>query len=342
MSKMTKNVMIKEMIQKILILNLSLVFMFFFVFGANFALAQIKNTDIVLEISPKNPAPNQSVRAIVNTSTTDLKKAYISWSVNGEKLSAGIGRDSFSFNMGSGTSFTELAVTIDMTNGQSVVKTINISPAEVDLLWEAYNSYVPPFYRGKALVASEGTYKVVAMPSVSGTNGKISSNNLSYAWKKNYKAQPDDSGWGKRFLILKHSYIDTSYQISVEVSDVLGKINASSRITLAPSSAKIVFYRVDPVLGIKMENAIEDGHKISKGGETIIAVPYFVTPKNLNSLDLEFKWLVGGIELITTTPRNLITVIPEEGKPGTSVINLNVENIRNLFEGVTEEVIVSF
>src|SRR3989338_1079107 len=298
MSKMTKNVMIKEMIQKILILNLSLVFMFFFVFGANFALAQIKNTDIVLEISPKNPAPNQSVRAIVNTST------------------------------------------IDMKNGQSVVKTINISPAEVDLLWEAYNSYVPPFYRGKALVASEGTYKVVAMPSVSGTNGKISSNNLSYAWKKNYKAQPDDSGWGKRFLILKHSYIDTAYQISVEVSDVLGKINASSRITLAPSSAKIVFYRVDPVLGIKMENAIEDGHKISKGGETIIAVPYFVTPKNLNSLDLEFKWLVGGIELITTTPRNLITVIPEEGKPGTSVINLNVENIRNLFEGVTEEVIV--
>ena len=52
--------------------------------------------------------------------------------------------------------------------------------------------------------------------------------------------------------------------------------------------------------------------------------------------------MVGGIELITTTPRNLITVIPEEGKPGTSVINLNVENIRNLFEGVTEEVIVSF
>ncbi|MBP9715465.1 MAG: hypothetical protein KBD52_03200 [Candidatus Pacebacteria bacterium] len=328
------------MTHKMLILSLSLVFVF--VLTANTTYAQIKNTDITIDISPTHPAPNQNVKASLNTFVTDLNKAYISWSVNGQKLSSGIGQDTFSFDMDGSTASTQLTINIDTTDGQSISKIVNISPADMDLLWEAYDSYVPPFYKGKTLVSKEGTYKVVAIPSVSSNSGKVNSSNLSYAWKKDYKAQQDASGWGKRFFIYKNSYLDRTNTISVEVSDILGNVSTSKSITLQPTTPKIVFYKKDPTSGINLGMAIEDGHEVSKEGETLIAIPYFISPKNLNSNNLQFNWKIGGEDFYTNVPRNQLGITPEKGVTGSTTISLDVENTTNLFEGAEKQILVNF
>ncbi len=304
--------------------------------------AQLRNTDMVLTISPPYPAPLQNVEAKISTAVTDLEKAYISWSLNGQRMASGVGKKIFSFEIGADAVDVELVVSVETVDGQSVVKSIRIKPAEIDILWEAVDSYAPPFYRGKTLVAKEGTFKVAAMPSVVSLSGKISSNNLSYAWQKDNKAQQSASGWGKRSFIFNNSYLDRANQINVKVSDIEGNINTAGKIVIAPFNPKIVFYRMDKSLGMITETALQDGFEVKEGGETIAGIPYFINPDNLNSGDIEYSWKVGGEDIYTVNPRYQVSLVPESGKSGSSTLRLYVENTRNLFEGVSKTINVRF
>ncbi|MEK7088938.1 MAG: hypothetical protein AAB913_02300 [Patescibacteria group bacterium] len=326
------------MIKKYLILTLILII----VSTGFFANAQIRNTDVVLSISPENPNPKQNVNAILSSHVINLDKANISWSINGENLSGGIGKKSFSFKMGDIGVPIVLSITIDTIDGQSVSKTMTITGAEVDILWEAYDSYTPPFYKGKTLVPSQGMFKVVAMPNLINQSGKVNMSNLSYIWKKDGKVQSDSSGWGKNYFIFQNSYLDKENVAEVKASDISGETNASGKIILRTISPKIVFYKNDPLLGVKWETALNNGFAINSNGETITTEPYFFSPKNINLSDLTFDWFLSGEKIQTPTPKNTISIKPEVGQSGGATIKVVINNINTLFQSMTKQINVSF
>lgn len=302
--------------------------------------AQVKGSDVVLAIFPEHPATNQNVQAKLDTFVIDLKKAYISWSVNGQRLSGGIGRDTFSFDIGPGGAQSELSVSIETIDGQSIVKNLYVSPLELDILWEAHNSYTPPFYRGKTLISKEGEYKVSAVPSTG--NSITGTKNFSYAWSKDGNAQLGSSGWGKSSFTFKNTYLDRTNTIEVKVSDILNKFSGSKNITLEAGSSKVLFYKVNKDIGILTNVAIEENFEIKKEGETIAAIPYFINTQNLEDSNILFKWKVGGQNVLTEEPRNQISIVPESGKKGFSTLGLTVENTRNLFQGIGKTINVRF
>lgn len=302
--------------------------------------AQIKESDVILEIFPEHPAANQNVQAKVATFSTELKKAYISWSVNGQRLSGGIGRDTFSFDVGAGGTDSELSVSIETTDGQSLEKSIRVSPLELDVLWESPKSYTPPFYKGKALISKEGEYKISAMPSIG--NSISGTKNFSYTWTKDGNVEVSKSGWGKSSFSFKNTYLDRNNTVKVEVSDILNKFSGTKSITLEPSNPKIVFYKVDKKLGLIENQSINDEFFIKKDGEIIVAIPYFINTTNLNDEIIKFNWKIGEQDAQTVTPRNQINVTPESGKNGSSTIGLTVENTQNLLPGVNKTIKVSF
>ena len=257
--------------QLILILILIIAFTGFFAH----TYAQVRDTDIILSVSPENPNPNQNVTATLSSYSIDLDKANISWSVNGQETSMGIGKKSFYFETGDVGSSSVLSATIDTVDGQSISKTMTITPAGVDMLWEGYDAYTPPFYKGKALTPSQGSFKVVAIPSLVNQYGKVDVNNLAYAWTLDGDPQPDSSGWGKSSFIFQNSYLDKGNVVEVKVSDINGNTTASGEITLQTTNPEILFYEKDPSLGTEWENALTDGFKINPNGETIVAEPYF-------------------------------------------------------------------
>src|SRR3989344_9548757 len=53
-----------------------------------------------IKTTPKNPVPNQKVTASLDFYLTDLKKAEISWYLNGKLKEKKIGKTSFEFEMG--------------------------------------------------------------------------------------------------------------------------------------------------------------------------------------------------------------------------------------------------
>ncbi|MFA6586128.1 MAG: hypothetical protein WCS86_03130 [Candidatus Paceibacterota bacterium] len=317
-------------------------FILIFTFFGFFTNAQVRNTDIILSISPEYPTPNQNVTATLGSHTVDLDKANITWSAGNQQMNSGIGKKSFSFKMENlGTPLT-LSATIDTIDGQSLSKTMTITGADVDILWEAYDAYTPPFYKGKALAPSQGMFKIVAIPNLINQSGKVNINNLSYAWMKDGKVQSDSSGWGKNSFIFQNSYLDKNNVIKVTASDITGGINASRKITILTSNPKILFYKNDPTLGIRWEESLKDGFTIDTNGETIVAEPYFFSPKNINSSNLTFDWSLNGGGIQTPDPKNVLSIKPDSGQTGSAMIKVVINNVNTLFQSMEKQIQVSF
>ena len=312
------------------------------VFASFSADAQIRDTDIVLGISPENPSPNQTVNATLGSHSINLDKTNISWLVNNEKLGGGIGKKSFSFKMGELGYLTVLSATIDTVDGQSIFKTITLRSTNVDLLWEAYDAYTPPFYRGKALAPSQGKFKVVAIPSLVSQGEKVNINNLSYAWTKDRNPQVSSSGWGKSSFVFQNSYLDKGNVVEVKVSDILGNTGASGKINTTTSNPKILFYEYDSKLGTRWERTLVDGFTINKDGGIIDVEPYFFSPKDIGSSNLAFDWYINGAKIQTPETKNVLPVRPETSEPGNATIRVVIENIKTLFQSTSKQIRVNF
>ena len=307
-----------------------------------FASAQVRNTDIVLNISPEYPGPNQNVNATLNSYVINLDKANISWSINDQEMGGGVGKKSFSFKTGNVESPTTLSATIETVDGQNLLKTIIITPADIDMLWEAYDSYTPPFYKGKALAPSQGIFKVVAVPNLVIQGGKVNINNLSYVWNQDGKVKPDSSGWGKNYFIFQNSYLDKGNIVNVKISDISGDANASGKIILSTTNPKILFYKTDPSLGVKWEAALNNGSVINSTGEVITVEPYFFSPKDINSSNLTFDWSINGNKIQTPEPKNILSIKPEAGQSGSATIKVLINNTKTLFQTLEKQISVSF
>jgi hypothetical protein len=317
--------------KKSLILLLALIYVFF----AFSVKAQIKSEDVSLNINPKQPSANETVTATISSYVADLNKALISWSLNGQTVVVGVGKKTFSFKTGESGSQTVIAVKIDTANGFSTNKQITITPASIDVLWEASDSYVPPFYKGKALTSSEGIVKAVALLNSTQSSG------VSYNWKVNNKSKIDSSGYGKNFYLLKKSYLDKSNIIQVDASNLSGNTVGSGQIEIGTGNPKIVFYKKDSLLGTNWVEALQDGFFIKQSGETVVVEPYFISPKDLNSSDLNLTWSLGGSDISTPEIKNELSIKPES-KGGSSKIKVSLENIKRMFLKASREINVNF
>jgi len=305
--------------------------------------AQVQNTDISIDISPAFPTANENVTVRLNTYVIDLSRANITWLINDQEVATGIGKKVFSFTMGGIGESTTVTARIDTVDGQSLVKSITVIGTNVDMLWEAVDSYAPPFYKGKTLVAREGTFKVVALPSIQSKTGYINPNNLSYTWERDNKGAPNASGWGKSAFSFKQSYLDKVSTVEVKVGDIFGSVNTSGKILLQGTQPKILFYEKDPLLGMQMQRSLNSsGFQVAKEGSTLVAVPYFFSPKDLNSANLKWEWFTGGTPISTPTVKNELSVKGVEGKSGTSRIKLIINNTKTLFQTAEKEINANF
>ncbi len=304
--------------------------------------AQLRDGDVNMSVFPNLPQKNQDIKATLQSFVFDLNKSSILWTVNGEEKLFGIGKKEFSFNTGEMPNGLTIQAQIGTAEGQSITKTLFISPSELDIIWEAYDTYKPPFYKGKAFVSKEGSFKVVAMPNIKTAGRSTSPKNLSYSWKKDGVNQGSLSGWGKSSFVFKNTYLDQSNRIDVAVSNLTGETRGTRSITLSPSNPKILFYENDPVLGVKYENTIKNNTLISKNGIIIKAEPYFFSPKNINEPELDFAWFVNNQRIETPANKSILSLKPAEGTSGTSNLKLEIENSGTLFQKINKSLSLNF
>ena len=295
--------------------------------------AQLQNGDVVLTLNPEYPSSNSNVTASVSTYTTDLNKAKISWIPDGNLSLEGVGKKSFSFTTGSAGTSVTLEVKIETITNNLIDKQLVITPTDVDILWEAYDAYVPPFYKGKKLGAQEGTFKVVALPNGTTPAG------FSYDWKLDDTSKQDSSGYEKNYYIFKKSFLDKNNTVGVEISDLLGKSIGAGDVTVGTSTPKILFYEKDPMLGTRWERSLSDGFTIAENGTTIVAEPYFFS-RTKGVSNLTFDWYINDNQ--ADNQQNFLSIKPTTGESGSSKIKVVINNVKTLFQSMEKELNVNF
>ena len=325
---------------RLLLLSLIVTFVMIGIISPFKAKASSPDT-ILVDIVPQNPAPGENVNITLNSYVDNLNSVSISWSVDGKNVSSGIGKKSFSVNAPSAGLETGVVAKISLPDGDIQTKII-IRPSVMVLLWQADDSYVPPFYKGKALPSPQSEVKVVAMPEIRNGSKTVDPANLVYAWKQDYTNNQDGSGYGKNSFVYTNDYLDNSNNIDVTVGTVDQQFSSEASLDIGTYQPKILFYKNDVNMGTLWENILADGHKVT-GDETIEADPYFISPGDIRIPILNWTWSINNSAVnITSFRNNLLPLKVQAGISGTSKIDLQIQSSDKIFENVSKEINVTF
>lgn len=308
-----------------------------------FPLSAASQTDsITISKSPRFPEPYQSVTVSLTSRLTNLNDKEIVWRQDGEVIKAEVGGDEVTIDVGAAGETT--TVTMQTNAGGGVVeKTMDITPTDVDLIWEAENSYTPPFYKGKALHSGWGDVRVTAIPHIYDEDGElINRNNLVYKWEYNGLVYGNDSGRGENSFSVK-AVPRNNNLVSVRVEKPSGDLVAYKSVTLPLASAELVLYRHDPLLGTDLSKALGDEYKLDEGNEiTIKAVPYFYLQNTPASPDLEYDWEMNGDSITPAEFKDVVTFRRPEGVGGRANVTLEIDDTSRLFPSVDTRLEIIF
>ncbi len=305
------------------------------------ARANVQESDISAMITPETPGPLQETTVTLSSLATDLNKALISWSLDGKLTIEGTGKKVFIFTTGEAGKLSTIDVNISILGGNVISKKIIIQPGGVDLLWQATDSYVPRFYRGKALPSSENKIKIIAIPDIKSSSGGLKSSDFSYHWKNGYNPVESASGWGKSSFSFKNNYLDTVDNISVTLSSIDGLYNAKGSVSIIPGQPKIILYEIINDKLVKYEKALDGNFLSPKSRLSLFAVPYFFSASNETSPDLTYNWTANDSQAEPSGSKNVFNVITN-GDSGDLKMDVSVENKTKLFQSATGSTLISF
>lgn len=311
--------------------------------GGSFAIPAyaVSPESIIVNVTPATPAPYEEVTISLSTYAANLDTVSISWIVNGKSTLSEIGRKSFTVNAGGPGSSITITIHIFLPDGQ-ITKTVVIRPSTTTLLWQAEDSYVPPFYRGKALPSTGSKIKVVAIPEFGTANAAPNPKNVTYFWKKDFDNEPEASGYGKNSYTYIHDFLDGANNISVEAMTVDQQYASSASVTVDTIEPEIVFYKKDPELGTRWESVIPPQHTLS-GQEIIVASPYFISPKNIMRPELAWSWYINDTPVVIQSfIKNVMPLQAEAGSSGLSKLKLEIENTEKFLPTINKEITIQF
>jgi len=301
----------------------------------------VSSSSILVKMSPENPNPGENTTITLSSYSTNLDSVSISWSVDGKTVSSDVGKKSFSVTAPEAGREMNIVATIALPDGDIDTKII-IRPAVMVLLWQADDSYVPPFYKGKAMPTADSEIRVVAIPEVKSGSKMIDPKNMVYAWKKDYTNNPNGSGYGKNFFIYSSDYLEDQNNIGVTASTTDQAYSSQKSISISTQQPKIIFYKKDDKLGTLWEQALSDGHQIIDT-EILEASPYFISPKDIRIPSLVFNWFINDNMVAASNFRkNLMPLAVQPGVSGTSTIKLKISNNYKIFENASKEINVDF
>jgi hypothetical protein len=283
-------------------------------------------------IVPKIPAPGEQVTITVESFSSNLDKALISWKADGKTIKEGLGQKTVSFFAPESGKTLNISLTIKKEGGGLIQKTFTFSPADVDIIYEA-ETYTPPFYKGKALFTSEATIKYIAMPNFVSSNGqKIDPNNLVYTWKINDSIVQNASGYGKRTFETKGGIIQRPSKVGVEVSAINSTLKAKDSVMIETQQPEVVLYENNPLLGVIYEKGVFGSFLLNRPEVELQSIPYFFSTKSKEVSDLQYTWKINGNVAEISSQSSYSRFRNETGKAGHSIISLDVQHFTNILQ----------
>lgn len=298
---------------------------------------------ISIEQTPEIPQPGEVVYVRITSYMTNLNKAKITWTQDGKIIISEFGVVTNQFQAPESGKSSTIKITIEKEGGGVVAKTITLSPADVDLIYEA-QTYAHPFFKGKKLFTSESVVNVIAIPNFIGSNGKkIPATSLVYNWEINGTVQQSISGYGKYIFTTKGQMIERPANITVNVSAINSSLVATQSITLRSTTPDIVVYENNPILGVVYDKAIEGSFLLQRPQVDFEAIPYFFSAQNKDDMNLTYKWSINGVRIASKKPNeNYLLLQNNQNEEGKAIISLGLEHAQNLLQTTRTQLELNF
>lgn len=295
------------------------------------SIAQVLPENIDITLYPSEPKPGERVTATAVSYGMDLNSATITWVYNGATISVGTGRTSTSFTAPSSSTVATLSVTAS-GNGGSAQSSIVIRSASIDVIWEAIDSYTPPFYKGKALAPVGGRLRAVAVPSVTAPK------TLSYTWNYNNSAVPAQSGTNKNSITIKTDVLGGNESFGVTARS--GGFSGSGSISVQLRDPDVVVYQKSNGFIDYTKGSTRDVY-ITVPGITLRAEPYNFSISNTveNSLSIGFN--IDDQSFIGTNHAQELSITNPENT-GESALSINITSLKERLQFIKRSFTLRF
>lgn len=254
-----------------------------------FQKASVNADDIDVITKPEFPGAFEDVSIRLDSNSIDLNRYTIQWSTDTFEQKNGLGLRDFQTKSGGYGSQKHITVKI-LGSGTTITKSIVIAPQDVTMLWEAVDSYVPPFYRGKKLAGQESLIKIATLPNFRSNNNSLKINDAVYLWSRNGNKILNIGGYAKDSIVIQHNKLRTSEKITSTVSNVAGDIKVEKTIDIPIYNPQIHWYTKNK-FNYRRLQSIDNGLRVASGDTNLIVEPYFFSITNSIN-DLEFNWSI--------------------------------------------------
>ncbi len=292
---------------------------------------------LTVSVNPAYPGPNSTAQLTAESPLLDLQSSDIEWTVNGSPAGSG---QSITIKTGGLGTQTVVNVSVSGASGQDSTQ-ITIAPASVDLLWEG-TSYVPPFYKGRALPGSNSSVRVLAMPRfVNGTGAVVPSSNIDFTWKLNGAVDRAQSGLGESSAVFPAATLFDSDTIDVVAQTPDGSLSGENSVTIRTGQPELLLYEDSPLFGVMYHQALPSSSAASESEVSFAAVPYFADAVSANDPSLAYQWVVNGSPVATDAQDpSEITIGAQSG--GTANVGLSISNSSDPFFSASGSWSISF
>jgi hypothetical protein len=290
-------------------------------------------TALSFSLSPRFPAPGQSVQISLQSILYDLDESSIVWSEDGTVIAQGDGLKSVTIQAGGLGSSHVVEADISGSSGSASAQ-ITIAPATLDLLWEA-DSYTPPFYQGRALPSAGGQVRVAAIPHLIRANGSaVAPADIVFTWKKDGQLLESASGRGRASAVIEGPTLFGSEAITVDAVSSDGALQAETILRLADTKPRLELYEDHPLFGILFGQALGATTFMPDNEMTFAAVPYFAPVQSTADRNLEYDWTVNGQAVVSDSTHADELTINAASSTGLALIALTLNHATNFFFGI--------
>ncbi len=275
-------------------------FIFVFIFADTKIFAQDNSVlyeNFTVKYTPTNIREGELVKFYITSENFNLSQSNITWYINGKAIDAGIGRINFETN--AGRVGKSVAVKVNVKNDVfEESKEITIIPNTTFILYEGANSYVPPFYKGRALPNKEDFTRMAA---ISFQNSEINDFNLkknNYKWTINGEEEANSLTENQIIHKSQSSFVDNNLNIKVRKETLSGQKISDSIANILIQDTDPIIYKTDAKKLLKEEFKIND-----KGNDFYLFVePYFFSGDSRYDKKISYNWQVDEINQNTKSP----------------------------------------
>lgn len=250
------------------------------------------------------------------------------WRVNGAVVEQGLGRSAITVTVGTLGAPTTVSVSATENGIVRAQKTITITPAEVDIVWEG-NTSVPPFYAGLPLTNPSSTLTLSAVPGIVKSSMRVPANELVYSWYVDDSRTALAVGTGKSSVVMETPQFANPFTVRVIAETRDGTVRAEAHADIRPVQPEIVVYEEAPLLGLIFSRALGNVFHLAEEEVTLRAFPLYVSRLDAPA----YAWRLNGSPIVDTSDDGRGVTFRKSGRGGGAFsVEFSLENASLLFE----------